>query len=45
MGRILDGVADHMKEYEDRYTFLPANLPEPSLEDVVGALKESGAET
>jgi myo-inositol-1-phosphate synthase len=44
MGRILDGIADHMKEYEDRYTFLPAGLPEPSHEDVVGALKESGAE-
>jgi len=37
MGCILDGV-------EDRYTFLPANLPEPSLEEVAGTLKESGAE-
>ena len=44
MGRILDGIADHMKEYEDRYTFLPADLPEPSLEEVVEILKESGAE-
>jgi myo-inositol-1-phosphate synthase len=44
MGRIADGVADHMKEYEDRYTFLPADLPEPSVEDVVRVLKESGAE-
>ena len=44
MGRICDGVADHMKEYEDRYTFLPADLPEPSFEDVVGVLKKSGAD-
>jgi myo-inositol-1-phosphate synthase len=44
MGRIADGVADHMKEYEDRYTFLPADLPEPSLEDVVEILRASGAE-
>ena len=44
MGRIADGIADHMKEYEDRYTFLPSDLPEPSFEDVVGVLKESGAE-
>jgi myo-inositol-1-phosphate synthase len=44
MGRILDGIADHMKEYEDRYTFLPANLPEPSRDEIVKKLKESGAE-
>ncbi len=44
MGRIADGIADHMKEYEDRYTFLPADLPEPSLDEVVEKLKDSGAE-
>jgi myo-inositol-1-phosphate synthase len=33
-----------MKEYEDRYTFLPADLPEPSFEDVVAILKESQAD-
>lgn len=44
MGRISDGIADHMKEYEDRYTFLPADVPEPSLEEVVAILKKSGAE-
>ena len=44
MGRISDGIADHMKEYEDRYTFLAADLPEPSLEEVVAILKKSGAE-
>ena len=44
MGRISDGIADHMKAYEDRYTILPADLPEPSMDDVVERLKESGAE-
>ena len=44
MGRIADGIADHMKEYEDRYTYLPADLPEPSFEDVVRVLKESRAD-
>jgi myo-inositol-1-phosphate synthase len=44
MGRILDGIADHMRDYQDRYTFLPADLPEPSVKDVVANLKDSGAE-
>lgn len=44
MGRVLDGIAEHMKEYEDRYTYLPADLPEPSFEDVVRVLKESEAD-
>jgi myo-inositol-1-phosphate synthase len=44
MGCVMDGVAEHMKEYEDKYTFLPADLPEPALQDVVRILKDSGAE-
>ncbi len=44
MGRILDGVSDHMKDYEDRYTFVPADEPEPTIDDVVKILKDSGAE-
>lgn len=44
MGRILDGVSEHMKEYEEKYTFSPSDAPEPSKEDVVGILAESGAE-
>jgi len=44
MGRILDGVADHMSDYEEKYTFSPASLPEPSENDVVEILKDSGAE-
>ncbi|MCH7963674.1 MAG: inositol-3-phosphate synthase [Bacteroidetes bacterium] len=44
MGRILDGVADHMKEYDDNFTFLPADEIEPTKEEVVQILKDSGAE-
>lgn len=44
MGRILDGFSEHMKEYEDKYTFLPANEPEPDKAEVVGTLKGSGAD-
>lgn len=44
MGRILDGFSDHMKDYEDDYTFLPSDGPEPTKEDVVRTLNESGTE-
>ncbi len=41
MGPVLDGVAEHMKNYPPDKRFIPANA-EP--EDVVQVLKESGAE-
>ena len=41
MGRTLDGVADHMADYPDDRTFLPAGLPEPDLDEVVRVLRES----
>ena len=44
MGRILDGFSEHMKEYEDQHTFLPANEPEPDKAEVVRILKDSGAD-
>ena len=44
MGRILDGVSDHMREYEGKYTFVPSDQPEPTEEEVVAVLEESGAE-
>lgn len=40
MGPVLDGVAPHMKEYDESKTFKPGNAP-PC--DVVGELKKSGA--
>jgi myo-inositol-1-phosphate synthase len=43
MGRILDGLADHMKDYPDRCTFVLAK-EEATGEDIVEILKRSGAE-
>ncbi len=44
MGRIMDGVADHMSEHAAERTFVPADAPEPSEAEVVEALITSGAE-
>ena len=44
MGRILDGVSDHMRTFDPGRTFVPADGPEPGEDEVVAALKESGAE-
>jgi myo-inositol-1-phosphate synthase len=44
MGRRLDGVAEHMRDYPDKRTFLVADAPEPTRAEVVDALEQSGAE-
>jgi myo-inositol-1-phosphate synthase len=44
MGKTLDGIASHMTDYNDKYTFVPADQPEPSKEEIINVLKESGAE-
>ncbi len=44
MGRVLDGIADHMKNYDEKYTFLLSNQKDAGKEDVIRELKESGAE-
>jgi myo-inositol-1-phosphate synthase len=44
MGKILDGVAGHMKQYEPDYTFMPCDQKEPTQQDVVEVLKGSGTE-
>jgi len=44
MGKILDGFSEHMKNYKDQYTFLVANKPEPTEEEIVKVLQGSGAE-
>ncbi len=44
MGRVLDGVSEHMRDYEERFTFKVSRRPEPTKEDVVRVLEESGAE-
>ena len=44
MGRILDGVSEHMKNYDPNDTFLPSNQKEPTKEDVVHILKKTGTQ-
>jgi myo-inositol-1-phosphate synthase len=44
MGRVLDGVADHMQQHPDARTFRPSDAPEATREDVVRALEQSRAE-
>ncbi len=44
MGRILDGFSEHMRDYDDAHTFVPAELPQPDKEEVVKVLQEAKAE-
>jgi myo-inositol-1-phosphate synthase len=44
MGCILDGFSEHMMDFDEKRTFVPSGQPEASKEDVVKALKDSGAE-
>jgi len=44
MGKVLDGFSEHMKGYDERHTFVLADAPEPSREEIVHRLKASGAE-
>jgi myo-inositol-1-phosphate synthase len=44
MGRILDSISPHMANYDENYTFAVSNEKEPSEEDIVNILKESGTE-
>lgn len=41
MGKVLDGVAQHMDNYDEDYTFL---IAEEEESDIVNVLKDSGAE-
>jgi len=44
MGKILDGFADHMKNYDEKYRFVLSDEKESSKKDIVKLLKESGAD-
>jgi len=44
MGRISDGVSEHMSEYSDDYTFVLSDAKEPTKEEVVKMLVDSGTE-
>jgi myo-inositol-1-phosphate synthase len=43
MGPILDGFSEHMRDYEDQYTFVLSDEREPSKGECIEILKESGA--
>ena len=43
MGNVLDGVAEHMADYKDDRTFIVSDEKQPTKEEVVKALKDSGA--
>ncbi len=44
MGRILDGFSDHMRDYDEKRTFVLADEPESTEEETVKILKGSGAQ-
>ncbi|MFB3925759.1 MAG: inositol-3-phosphate synthase [Syntrophales bacterium] len=44
MGQIMDSIALHMSDYEDRLTFMPSDEPQMSKESIVEELRNSGAE-
>src|SRR4030095_14314830 len=44
MGKILDGVAEHMAHYEPDSTFVASSQPQAERHTVVRKLKESGAQ-
>ncbi|HEA68085.1 MAG TPA: inositol-3-phosphate synthase, partial [Desulfobacterales bacterium] len=44
MGKILDGVAGHMKDYPDDHAFVLSDEPEPTAAEIIRVLKESGAQ-
>jgi len=43
-GVVLDGFSEHMKEYDDRYTFVLDSDRESSKEEIVNTLRDSGAD-
>ncbi len=44
MGRVLDGVSEHMKDYDEDHTFVVANEPEATKEEIIKHLKETECE-
>jgi myo-inositol-1-phosphate synthase len=44
MGQILDGFSEHMNDYDEKHSFIKSDEKEPSKEDIVTILKDSGAE-
>ncbi|MFX0137955.1 MAG: inositol-3-phosphate synthase [Candidatus Hodarchaeota archaeon] len=41
MGKILDGYASHMAHYDEKYTFVLSEEPEPTMREIVQELKRT----
>ena len=44
MGKLLDGIPDHMEGLDPDFCFVPSDEPEATREQVIATLQESGAE-
>jgi myo-inositol-1-phosphate synthase len=44
MGHLLDGVSEHMKNYDPKYTFVVSKEKEATKEEIVKAIKDAGTE-
>jgi len=44
MGPVLDGFSEHMRDYDPHCTFVKAQMPEPTAEDFIAALKKARTE-
>ncbi|WP_375390955.1 inositol-3-phosphate synthase [uncultured Sphingomonas sp.] len=44
MGAVMDGIAEHMDEYQEDRTFVVAGADQPSKAEIVAELRRSGAE-
>ena len=44
MGKLLDGFSEHMKEYDEKRTFLLSDEPDSTEQEIIKVLEESGAE-
>ncbi|MFP6755167.1 MAG: inositol-3-phosphate synthase [Alphaproteobacteria bacterium] len=44
MGAIIDGLATHMSDYADAETFVPSDQREPTKEEVIKTLRDTGVE-
>ncbi len=41
MGRVLDGISDHMAHYDEGVTFVRSHEPEPDKQEIVGTLRDA----
>lgn len=44
MGKLLDGFSEHMKDRDDKFTFVLSDQPQSSKEQIIESIKATGAE-